>query len=292
MSAAATRRPRQDWVAGRDCATPTASVSRRCAQIPRSALQSGLVSVVEVILLFLAGLAAGTINTIVGSGSLVTFPTLLAFGYPPLLANVTNNVGVLPGSFSAVAVSREELQGQGRRLLILAPASIAGSVVGSILLLVLPSSVFDTIVPVLILVACVLVVLQPFITRAVRRRGRPIAGGQVWLWVLVGLSGAYGGYFGAAQGVLLIAIMGVFLDDALVRLNAAKNVLAGLANLSAAVIFVSVTDVAWWAALTIAVGSALGGRFGPAIGRRLPPTVYRTLIVVVGVSVSVYLLVT
>lgn len=249
-------------------------------------------SVAEAILLFLAGLAAGTINTIVGSGSLITFPTLLAFGYPPLLANVTNNVGVLPGSFSAVAVSREELRGQRTRLLRLAPASILGAVAGSVLLLVLPSKIFDTLVPLLILLACALVALQPAMTRAVRRRGRPIGGGAFWLWVLVALTGAYGGYFGAAQGVLLIAIMGVFLDDALVRLNAAKNLLAGLANLSAATIFVIVTDVAWWAALMIAVGSTVGGRFGPMIGRRLPPPVYRSVIVVVGVAVSVYLLVT
>ncbi len=264
-----------------------------CGQVSGDrALQSAPVSVAEVVLLFLAGLAAGTINTMVGSGSLITFPTLLAFGYPPLLANVTNNLGVLPASFSAVAISRDELRGQRQRLLALAPASLLGSLGGAVLLLVLPSSVFDTVVPVLILLASALVVLQPFITRAVRRRGRPIRGGGVWLWILVGLAGTYGGYFGAAQGVLLIAIMGVFMDDTLVRLNAAKNLLAGLANLAAAIVFVSVTEVAWWAALVIAVGSALGGQFGPLIGRRLPPPLYRGVIVVVGVAVSIYLLLT
>lgn len=247
-------------------------------------------SVLEVVALFLAGLAAGTINTIVGSGSLITFPTLVAFGYPPLLANVTNNIGVLPASFSAVAVSKEELRGQRRRLLTLAPASVLGSVAGALLLLVLPTSVFDAVVPMLILLACLLVALQPRISRAVRERGRPIGGGAYWLWVLVALTGVYGGYFGAAQGVILVAVMGVFLDDALTRLNAAKNLLAGLANLAAAVVFVLVTDIAWWAALTIAVGSTLGGRFGPAIGRRLPPPIYRGVIVVVGVIVAIYLI--
>ncbi|MBA3848304.1 MAG: sulfite exporter TauE/SafE family protein [Planctomycetes bacterium] len=245
----------------------------------------------EIVLLFLAGLAAGTINTIVGSGSLVTFPTLLAFGYPPLLANVTNNIGVLPASFSAVAISRDELTGQGGRLARLAIGSVLGSVGGAFLLLELPGSVFDAVVPILILLACVLVGLQPLITKRLRARGRPIGHAGVLLWATVLLTGAYGGYFGAAQGVILIAILGVFLDDTLPRLNAAKNVLSGFANLAAALIFVVVTDIAWWAALTIAVGSAIGGQFGPRIGRRLPPVIYRSVIVVVGLIVSILLLV-
>lgn len=244
----------------------------------------------EVLALFAAGVAAGTMNTIVGSGSLITFPTLLAFGYPPLLANVTNNVGVLPGSFSGLAVSRPELTGQRRRLVRLAVGSLLGGTAGAVLLLRLPESVFDNLVPVLILLACALVAVQPAITGAVRRRGRPIGHGAVLLWTAVLLTGVYGGYFGAAQGVILVAVLGVFVDEELARLNAAKNVLAGLANLAAAVVFTLVTDVAWLAALTIAAGATIGGQFGPRIGRRLPPTVYRTVIVVVGVMVSVALL--
>ena len=245
----------------------------------------------EVLVLFVVGMAAGTVNTIVGSGSLITFPTLLAFGYPPLLANVTNNVGVLPGSFSALAVSRPELRGQGHRLVRLAAGSLIGGTTGAVLLLLLPESVFDGVVPVLILLACAMVAIQPRITAAVRRRGRPIGHGAALLWVAVLLTGVYGGYFGAAQGVILIALLGVFLEDDLPRLNAAKNVLAGLANLAAAIVFTLVTDVAWLAALAIAVGSTIGGQFGPRIGRRLPPTAYRAIIVVVGVAVSVVLLV-
>lgn len=246
----------------------------------------------EVLVLFAAGIAAGTVNTIVGSGSLITFPALLAFGYPPLLANVTNNIGVLPASFSALAVSRAELRGQARRLRGLGLASMLGAFAGALLLLRLPASVFDRVVPALILLACLLVAIQPWVTAAVRRRGRSIGHSAILLWIAVLLTGMYGGYFGAAQGVILIAILGVFLDDELTRLNAAKNLLAGLANLVAAVVFVLVTDVAWWAALAIAIGATIGGQFGPRIGRRLSPVVYRAVIIVVGVIVSVVLLLT
>jgi len=244
----------------------------------------------EVLVLFAAGIAAGTVNTIVGSGSLITFPTLLAIGYPPLLANVTNNFGVLPGSFSGLIVSRVELRGQRQRLVRLAVGSLLGGIAGAVLLLRLPESVFDGVVPVLILLACALVAIQPRITSAVRRRGRPIGHGAVLLWAAVLLTGVYGGYFGAAQGVILVAVLGVFVDEDLPRLNAAKNVLAGMANLAAAIVFALTTDVAWHAALAIAVGAAIGGQFGPRIGRRLPPAAYRGVIVVVGVAVSVVLL--
>lgn len=244
----------------------------------------------EVLVLFAAGIAAGTVNTIVGSGSLITFPTLLAFGYPPLLANVTNNIGVLPGSFSGLIVSRVELRGQRQRLVRLAVGSLLGGIAGAVLLLRLPESVFDGVVPVLILLACALVAIQPRITSAVRRRGRPIGHGAVLLWAAVLLTGVYGGYFGAAQGVILVAVLGVFVDEDLPRLNAAKNVLAGMANLAAAIVFALTTDVAWHAALAIAAGAAIGGQFGPRIGRRLPPAAYRGVIVVVGVAVSVVLL--
>lgn len=247
-------------------------------------------SVSEVLALAGAGLAAGTINTVVGSGSLVTFPTLLALGYPPLLANVTNNVGVLPGSFTGLAVSGAELRGQRSRLFRLATGSVGGSVLGAVLLLRLPAGVFDAVVPALILLACLLVAAQPRITAALGRRERSARRSAAVLWGAVALTGVYGGYFGAAQGVILIAILGVLVDDTLPRLNAAKNALAGLANLAAATVFALVTEVAWSAALTLAVGAAVGGLIGPRIGRRLPPAVYRTIIVVVGVTVSVVLL--
>jgi uncharacterized protein len=251
------------------------------------------VTALEAAALFLAGVGAGTINTVVGSGSLVTFPTLLAFGYAPVTANVTNNVGVLPGSISGAVAYRRELRGQLPRVLRLATGSALGAVAGALLLLQLPESAFDAIVPVLILLACVLVVAQPWLSRRVAEaRGEAVAHGGAALLLLVLLTGAYGGYFGAAQGVLLIALLGIFLADDLQRLNAVKNVLAGVANAVAAVVFVAAAEVAWDAALAIAAGSIIGGQLGGTVGRRLAPPVYRGVIVAVGVVAAVRLLTT
>jgi uncharacterized protein len=237
----------------------------------------------EILAIFAAGLAAGTINTLVGSGTLITFPTLLALGYPPVVANVSNTVGLVPGSVSGSLGYRRELAGQRVRLMRLGVGSALGGLVGALLLLVLPSSVFAAIVPVLILLGCVLVLIQPWVgARVARPRSAP-AHGSVWVWLLVLLVGVYGGYFGAAQGVLLIAILGLGLDETLQRVNAAKNVLALIVNAVAAVLFIAVADVDWSAAGLIAAGSVVGGQLGAGIGRRLPAVVLRAVIVVVGV---------
>ena len=237
------------------------------------------------------GLAAGTLNTIVGSGSLITFPTLLAIGYPPVVANVSNTVGLVPGSISGAVGYRRELEGQRPRLQVLGVASLAGGLTGGLLLLALPASVFRNVVPVLILVACVLVAVQP---RMARRRaagkGTARAHGGPLLFLSVFATGIYGGYFGAAQGVMLIALLGIFVDDSLQRLNAAKNVLAALVNGIAAILFVVVADVAWEPALLLAAGAIVGGQLGATLGRRIPATWLRVAIVVVGVTVAVRLL--
>ncbi|HEX4540439.1 MAG TPA: sulfite exporter TauE/SafE family protein [Acidimicrobiales bacterium] len=239
-----------------------------------------------------AGLAAGTINTIVGSGSLITFPTLLAVGYPAVTANVSNTVGLVPGVVSGSVGYRRELTGQRRRLAVLGVPAVAGGITGAVLLLVLPSSVFRHIVPVLILVACGLVLAQPALSRRLAaRRGSDEHHGGVGLYVTVFATGVYGGYFGAAQGVMLIALLAIFLSDDLQRLNAAKNVLAMLVNGVAAVIFIAVAHVAWGAAGLLAAGSVIGGQVGATVGRRLSPVLLRTVIVVVGVAVSIDLLV-
>src|ERR1700704_3964976 len=170
-------------------------------------------SVGEILALALAGLGAGTINTVVGPGSLITFPTLLAFGYPPVVANVSNTVGLVPGSVSGAWGYRKELAGQGRRLVRLGIASGIGGLSGALLLLVLPASAFKAIVPALIILACLLVIFQPAITRRLEERGRKAPPADGGLLLLAGLFGAglYGGYFGAAQGVLLLGIMGLTL---------------------------------------------------------------------------------
>ena len=248
----------------------------------------------EAAAILLAGLAAGTINTVVGSGTLITFPTLLAFGVPPVTANVSNTIGLVPGSLSGAIGYRRELRGQGSRIARLAVASVLGGLAGGALLFVLPESAFAAIVPVLIGLGCLLVVLQPRISAWVARRHDRVGGlgphGAWWVWPLVCLAGVYGGYFGAAQGVLLMAIMGIGVPETLQRLNAVKNVLAMLVNAVAAVLFVLVAEVDWAAAGLIAAGSVVGGQVGATVGRRLPDVALRAVIVVVGVTAIVVFL--
>lgn len=253
-------------------------------------------SLAEALAIFGAGLAAGTVNTIVGSGSLITFPTLLAFGYSPVVANVTNTVGLVPGSLSGAYGYRRELRGQRSRLVSLGIVSAAGGLAGGILLLVLPGSVFKGILPILILLACALVAAQPKLAAAlVRRRvasdSDQSAHGGPGLLLTVFLTGVYGGYFGAAQGVILIALLGIFIDDDLQRLNGVKNVLAAVVNGVAAVLFIVASHIVWSAAAVLAVGSVIGGQVGAKVGRRLPAPLLRGIIVVVGTAVAIRLLV-
>lgn len=243
----------------------------------------------ELVAVLLAGVAAGTINAVVGSGTLVTFPTLLAFGVAPVTANVSNNIGLVFGSISGTWGYRRELAGQRRTLTRLAPMSLAGGIVGALLLLRLPESAFATIVPVLIGISLVLVLAQTRISVALQRRreraGRHSRGAGPVAAAGVLLAGVYGGYFGAAQGVLLVGMLGALLDESLQRVNATKNFLSAIVNGVAAVTFLVVRPgaVHWPAAGLIAVGSVLGGLLGARIGRRLPPAGLRGVIVTVGV---------
>jgi uncharacterized membrane protein YfcA len=253
------------------------------------------VSPLEATLVALAGVAAGTINTVVGSGTLITFPTLLAFGVPPVTANVSNTVGLVPGSLSGVVGYRRELAGQRSRVLRLGSGSLLGGVAGALLLLWLPSSAFDAIVPALILLGVVLVILGPRIQRGVAARAESRGGipdhGVWWVWPAVAAAGIYGGYFGAAQGVLLMAILGIGVADSMQRHTATKNVLALLVNAVAAAVFVAVADVDWAVAGLIALGSVVGGQLGAGVGRRLPPALLRAVIAVVGLTALVALMV-
>jgi len=249
------------------------------------------VSLPECLLVLVAGVFAGTINTVVGSGTLVTFPVLLAVGYSPVVANVSNTLGLVPGSVSGAIGYRAELEGQRARVRTLGTASVLGGIVGAMLLLSLPSAAFEAIVPVLIVLALMLVVAQPRLSRMLaERRDQVRPHGGPLLWTGVFGTGIYGGYFGAAQGVILLAITGIAIPEDLQRLNALKNVLAGLVNGVAAVIFVLFASVAWLPAVLLAVGSAAGGQLGARIGRRLPPAALRGVIVVVGVAAIVQLL--
>lgn len=239
----------------------------------------------EALLVLAAGFGAGTINAIIGSGTLITFPVLLALGYPPVTANCTSTVGLVPGSFAAVAGYRRELAGYGRRTARYALCSLVGSVIGAALLLGLPGDTFETVVPVLIAGALVLIVLQPRIAAAVERRRRPGAAelGPVALASLVG-AGVYGGYFGAGQGILLFAILATSLPDDLQRVNGTRNLLAGTVNAVSALIFLAAGQVELGVAGVIAVGAAAGGTLGAQVGRRLSAGTLRAVIVLVGVG--------
>jgi uncharacterized membrane protein YfcA len=243
---------------------------------------------------FLAGIAAGTINTVVGSGTLITFPTLLSLGVPPVTASLTNTIGLVPGSFSGAWGYRRELAGLRAPLLWLGSASLLGGAAGALLLLVLPAGVFRAVVPVLILLSLVLVVAQPRLARRYlaapgaeqrQRRGR-----RALLWTLIAFGGVYGGYFGAAQGILLLGILGLTLPEPLQRINALKNVLAGSVNGVAGVIFIFAAHVAWLPVVLIAAGATAGGVLGARYGRRLPPVALRALIVAVGTVAIVRLI--
>jgi hypothetical protein len=241
--------------------------------------------------IFAAGMAAGTINTVVGSGTLITFPTLIAFGYAPVTANVSNTIGLVPGSVSGAVGYRDELSGQRERVLTLGAAAVCGGTLGSILLLILPASAFKAIVPFFIGVALVLILLQKQINRALGDRRRA-AGEGVPLGAVAGAfaCGIYGGYFGAAQGILMMSVLGLSINDSLQRLNAVKVITTGLTNLVAGVVFVIAAHIAWDVAGLIAGGSIIGGVLGARYGRRLSPTALRALIVVVGIVAIVRLL--
>ncbi len=266
-------------------------------------------SLLEIAAVALAGVWAGAINTIVGSGTLITFPTLLAIGVPPVTANISNNIGLIPGSVAGAVGYRRELEGQRARVTRLLAAAFVGGLIGAGLLLVLPADSFEAIVPVLILLGVVLVILQPRLSKAVAARAEareaagaaPARDGAWWVWPAVLVTGVYGGYFGAAQGVLLMAVLGIGINETLQRLNGVKNVLAACVNAMASLVFVLVAqldlfgidvEIDWLVVVVLGVGAVVGGFLGASIGRRLPPVVLRAVIVVVGLVAVVAILVT
>jgi uncharacterized protein len=233
--------------------------------------------------ILVAGFAAGGLNVVVGSGTLITFPVLIGFGYAPVVANVSNTIGLVPGSAAGAIGYRRELRGVGRLTAELAVASAVGAIAGAVLLLTLPAAAFKAIVPVFIAIALVLVIVQPWLSKWVaERRPEGVGSRTPVLVAAIFATGVYGGYFGAAQGIILLAVLGTALRISLQEVNAVKNVLAGTANLVAGVIFAAVANVDWTVVLLIACGSLAGGFVGARVGRRLPPAVLRAVIVAVG----------
>jgi uncharacterized membrane protein YfcA len=242
--------------------------------------------------LLLAGLVAGGVNAVAGGGSLLVFPALLAVGFPPLAANVTNSVAQWPGYLGQVVGGQEELRGQRRRMLLTSAAGVAGSAVGCGLLLVLPDAVFDAIVPVLVLLASAMLALSPRIKRWV---GTPEPGAPDRLAALlpaVFVAAIYGGYFGGALGVILIATLSLCAHDRLVRLNALKGVLSLVIATVTVVIFAIGAPVDWTAVALLAPTTLIGGFLGAKLARRLPEPVLRWSVVILGLAVGVYLLLT
>jgi uncharacterized protein len=252
---------------------------------------------IDAAALLAAGLAAGTVNAVAGGGSLITFPTLVAVGLPPVAANVTNSIAVSPGYVASVAGSRTELlelarEGGRRRLYALIPTAVLGTAIGCALLLATPARAFEVVVPFLVLGAAGVLAAQDRLRAVVgnprhmspRRQG-------VLLHAMVGLGAVYGGYFGAALGVMLVAALGLVLDELLARINALKNAISAVVGLGTVVAFAIFGPVNWAAAAVVAPAALIGGYAGARVARRLPSGTLRAIIVVVGVLVGVVLLV-
>ncbi|HEX8344893.1 MAG TPA: sulfite exporter TauE/SafE family protein [Actinoplanes sp.] len=245
----------------------------------------------HVPLLLVAGIAAGAVNAIAGGGSLITFPSLIAIGLPPVSANVTNSIAVCPGYLSSVAGSRADLAGQGARLRAVLPTAVLGAVGGCALLLATPARAFEVVVPFLVLGAAATLAFQGRLRRLVGHPRAMSARRQaITVQVMVLIGSVYGGYFGAALGVMLVAALALVLDESLNRINALKNALSATVGLVTVVVFAIFGPVDWAAALTLAPATIVGGYAGARLARRLPARVLRALIVMFGTAIGLFLL--
>jgi len=246
----------------------------------------------QAALLVAAGLAAGTLNAIAGGGSLITFPALLGVGLQPVPANVSNSVSVSPGYLASVFGSRKDLDGQRRRTVLLLPTAVVGAVGGCVLLLLTPQRAFEIVVPFLVLGATAVLAFQDQLRRVV---GHPARIGprrqRVLLHSLVALGGVYGGYFGAALGVMLVAGLALVLDESLARVTAVKNVLSAVVGLTTVVVFAVFGPVNWATVAVLAPATIVGGYAGARLARRLRNQVLKAVIVVFGTGIGLYLLV-
>lgn len=274
-------------------------------------------TIVEGLLILVAAVGAGAMNAVVGAGTLITFPTLLALGVPPVVANVSNTVGLVPGAVAAAYGFRATLVGRAQIVRKLVMASAVGGVIGGALLLLLPAGAFEVVIPPLLLLSAVLAAAQPRVAAAVARRRAATAASEaaasevaasegtaladpavqrqgsgrvVHPSLIVGivLTGIYGGYFGAAQGVVLLALLGVFIEGGMSQLNGIKNILAGVANLVSAILFILIADVDWAIVAVVAVGATVGGGLGGRYGRRLPSRLLRAIVVAVALFAAVW----
>ncbi|MCX5904787.1 MAG: sulfite exporter TauE/SafE family protein [Proteobacteria bacterium] len=245
---------------------------------------------IEYVLVGLAAIAGGAVNALAGGGTLITFPMLTAVGIPAVAANVTNTVALCPGYLGATIAQMKDLRGQGPRLWLLIPASVLGGIIGGVLLLKTGEQLFRALVPFLILFATGLIAFQdPLRTRIMRRVGQttePAAARGAWIVLPVVPAAMYGGYFGAGVSVMVLAVLGLVLDDTLVRLNALKQAVAFSINIAAAIFFLFSGQVVWAAAAVMAVGAMIGGVLGGRLAGRISSILLRRIVVTIGVVVS------
>jgi uncharacterized protein len=244
----------------------------------------------DFVLVGLTAVAAGAINALAGGGTLITFPTLLAVGVPPITANVTNTLALCPGFIGGILAQLKDLAGQRRRFWIFLGASAMGGVVGSMILLHTGEHAFQALVPYLLLVASFLIAIQSLIRNWLWRRSvalRAKSNSELWAVILVGLAAIYGGYFGVAMSVLVLFLLGLLINDSLTRLNAIKQTVAFGANGAAAVIFVFSGKVVWLIALVMAVGALVGGTVGGRLAGHIKPDTLRWTIVSIGIVLAV-----
>lgn len=249
-------------------------------------------TVIEIILIGLAAAAAGAVNAIAGGGTLISFPALTAIGIPTVAASITNTVALTPGYLGATLAQWRDLKGQERRLWLLIPAGVVGGVLGGILLLNTGERLFRSLVPYLILLASLLLAVQDPVRNWIKnRQGAGPAASEAWTTIPVGLASVYGGYFGAGLSVIVLAVLGLVLNDNLTRLNALKQAIAFSVNVAAAIFFLFSGQVVWGAALVMAVGALLGGVIGGRVASRIQPSTLRRVVVLIGIIVAILYLI-
>jgi len=239
--------------------------------------------------LALAAVAAGLINALAGGGSLITFPTLMAVGIPPVMANVTNTVALCPGYLGATLAQKKDLHGQQKRIQLLLPSAVIGGIIGGILLLNSSDQVFDRLIPFLILLAAALLAFQDTLRSCLQRRQGDKKGNipEIWAFLPIALASIYGGYFGAGLGVIELAILGLFLKDNLTRLNALKQLLSLVVNVAASWFFLFSHQIYWSAAIVIAIGSLIGGLLGGKLARIISPSYLRWTVVILSIITAI-----
>jgi uncharacterized membrane protein YfcA len=243
-----------------------------------------VISALDLLFLFLAAIGAGFFNALAGGGSIFTFPVLIAVGVPPVTANVTNTVALCPGYFGGVVAQRTDLANQGKRMLALLPVAALGGIVGAWLLTRTSDAIFRSLIPFLVLGACLLLALQDKLRAMLQRRAARI--GLAWAVPPVLLAAIYGGYFGVALSVMFLAMIGLAIDDNLTRLNALKQAMSLACNIAAALYFAIGATVVWSAAGAMAAGALLGGWAGGKLARKVAAGTLRVIVIIIGIIIA------